>query len=1244
MATTDVKQLLLQVDASVELLRRNMLAGERVVDQSTQDMRRSLDAADRRFGQFGRPLGGLSATVQQTNRRIASIGTSVEAVERQMRASSAGIRTALLASTAGIGAAFGANQLKEFADGYTRYTNQLKVAGLEGSGLVQVQDGLFATAQKYGVELESLGALYGRTSQGAKELGASQGDLLKFANGVAASIKVQGGAASEAKGALQQLSQALGGQIVRAEEYNSINEGARPILQAVANGSDRFKGSVNALRTAVLAGTVTSKEFFAAALKGFPSIEAQAAKSNLTIGASFTVLNNAFGRYIGETDSALSATARVSAGITGLADNLDTVVPALTTIAVAYGAKSLLGGLQAFATTAVISFNAAAAGAEAATLTEAQYAAGVARGNVVMLGSVQAVADRAAATAAAAATEVAEIEATIAMRRADAIAIAANTTLIERQRFESLQAQAQLKANAALGFGTLGVTRSQPDAARANQDLKTQIANKRALAVVNAQLAESEAALAAAQARATIATEANTVAQAQATLAARAGAVASRLLAGAYALVGGAVGLTALAIAAAVGAILYFRAETHDATAEATTLAENTKILNAHMAELATLSTGAATGINAAGAAATSATGKMLSFAGAVGEAAQKLQQLAITRRNEQYNGFVGDFNRANADAAAVKARIDQRRARLNGGGSRSGLVSRADQEADAADMIQFNAAIRNREAARQSAGRAKAIPLEARITASERNGGRDVPGELARITNDLKIASARGDKREINRLRADQYELKQYQAYRKGGASDESAKATASADAERLRSAGSARLDDQDSARSRRDLAKANRGAAAVARRQETAVRDAAADTRAFAAAERTANDDIAKARADLTGSAVERAAIEKRRIEGERTSRNEELEQQAIQGRFGTGAEGKSRLTALQAKNDERASLETQVVDLEERRRVEKDALDIATAGLGNQQDLLRAQSNLATTATQKRDLELRILDIQYQEQAARLRAVTVANGATEAEEKIAKARLALLPQLQKADQEGVRQQTRGVGEQYLADLDATDVNEQLDQVRVNGLGALENGLAGVVTGTQSVKGAFKSMASSILSDLARIAIQKYLISAIAPSIFGGFADGGLPAFADGGLPTGLIRGPGTGRSDSIIARVSNREFIMNAQATADNLPVLEAMNKGRIRAFANGGPVSPSAVFSPRVPVLSGTGARGGQTVHQSFDLRGAVVTEKLYRDMSAISQSHAMAAAQVGAQLGSADAQKASRRSYLPGSVG
>lgn len=64
------------------------------------------------------------------------------------------------------------------------------------------------------------------------------------------------------------------------------------------------------------------------------------------------------------------------------------------------------------------------------------------------------------------------------------------------------------------------------------------------------------------------------------------------------------------------------------------------------------------------------------------------------------------------------------------------------------------------------------------------------------------------------------------------------------------------------------------------------------------------------------------------------------------------------------------------------------------------------------------------------------------------------------------------------------------------------------------------------------------------------------------------------GRVVGPGSGTSDSILARLSNGEFIINAESTKKFRPVLEAINSNRIKAFAAGGLVTSSMMATPTV----------------------------------------------------------------------
>lgn len=110
-------------------------------------------------------------------------------------------------------------------------------------------------------------------------------------------------------------------------------------------------------------------------------------------------------------------------------------------------------------------------------------------------------------------------------------------------------------------------------------------------------------------------------------------------------------------------------------------------------------------------------------------------------------------------------------------------------------------------------------------------------------------------------------------------------------------------------------------------------------------------------------------------------------------------------------------------------------------------------------------------------------------------------------------------------------------------------------------------------------------------------------------LFGFADGGK----IVGPGSGRSDSMVARVSNGEFVVNAAATSRYLPLLNALNEGRMPKFADGGAVG---VISAPVTTRA---AQGGNTVHIS-----PTVDATVHANGGSPAQN-ADLARQVGAQL-------------------
>lgn len=279
----------------------------------------------------------------------------------------ASFRSGLSGLAPALAAAFSTQQVVQYADAYTALQNRLKAVGLEGERLKQVEDSLYAIANRNGISVAATAELYQRASMARENLGASEQDLQRIVSGTAAALKLQGTSTTEASGALLQLGQLLGGSKVQAAEFNSLVDGLPTVLQAVADGSDRWGGSVTKLTKDVKDGKVSVQEWSAAMLKGFGDIEAKADKATTTVAASLQTLNNELGRYIGQTDSSLSATQRMAEGIEALSRNLDVVVTAGGVAVVMIGSRMVVAqvaatGAAAAHTAAQISLLAAISG------------------------------------------------------------------------------------------------------------------------------------------------------------------------------------------------------------------------------------------------------------------------------------------------------------------------------------------------------------------------------------------------------------------------------------------------------------------------------------------------------------------------------------------------------------------------------------------------------------------------------------------------------------------------------------------------------------------------------------------------------------------------------------------------------------------------------------------------------------------------------------------------------------------
>lgn len=135
-------------------------------------------------------------------------------------------------------------------------------------------------------------------------------------------------------------------------------------------------------------------------------------------------------------------------------------------------------------------------------------------------------------------------------------------------------------------------------------------------------------------------------------------------------------------------------------------------------------------------------------------------------------------------------------------------------------------------------------------------------------------------------------------------------------------------------------------------------------------------------------------------------------------------------------------------------------------------------------------------------------------------------------------------------------------------------------------VLTNVRADGSQAKAEAKAVRDELAAIKDKTVTITTIRKDAFER-AKRGTPGNNDTGFATGgWALGPGTGTSDSIDAKLSNGEFVVNAKAAAANRSLLEDINNSGRRKLADGGSVGAGATYAP---VINNFGDKvTGQTV--------------------------------------------------------
>lgn len=161
------------------------------------------------------------------------------------------------------------------------------------------------------------------------------------------------------------------------------------------------------------------------------------------------------------------------------------------------------------------------------------------------------------------------------------------------------------------------------------------------------------------------------------------------------------------------------------------------------------------------------------------------------------------------------------------------------------------------------------------------------------------------------------------------------------------------------------------------------------------------------------------------------------------------------------------------------------------------------------------------------------------------------------------------------------------------------------LQSSIVGLAKGTMTLREAVLNLANTIINAMINIAAQQLAMQ--AASATSGWWGAIASAFSGvGGHATGgPIRGPGTSTSDSIPARLSDGEWVIQASAVSHyGHAFMDAINNKRLRKLATGGPVSVPPVPSYSEPGLSDSlrdGRAGTQVVASPVNIQQTLAVD-------------------------------------------
>ena len=394
------------------------------------------------------------------------------------------------------------------------------------------------------------------------------------------------------------------------------------------------------------------------------------------------------------------------------------------------------------------------------------------------------------------------------------------------------------------------------------------------------------------------------------------------------------------------------------------------------------------------------------------------------------------------------------------------------------------------------------------------------------------------------------------------------------------------------------------------AARRAEAERQKGLSDDYSYVSEERQARKRLLDATLRTAESEAERDKLLREDIAAEAATQAEKINIRRSQGKI-SEAEAKHLLDL----NERTRAQKIQNIEIERASEAVQRKATIEDHDLDAKIALLRIQQDLVSTNDERRRIAREVLALEQQQARARLQRTIDDPRSSPEDRDQAKRDIDARAPIENAQREVVNRQNESPLERYRREIQETgaNLNDVFENIEVRGLDALNDGLTNAIMNSENLGDVFKNVASSIIADLIRIAIQQTIVNQLMGAIGGIFGGGSfslpgiitgygsgtfdtngkkVPGFSGGGYTGGIGR-------EKVAGVVHGEEFVFDAEATARiGVPTLEAIRKGTFKGPSIGGAVDAAnsaaaarsgglvrielaegAMFVPRVQQISG-----------------------------------------------------------------